>query len=42
MNAEKHGMRGGRWQVLRRVLKAQEENLENLSDRLYKNFKGYI
>lgn len=28
MNAEKHGMRGFKWQFLRQALKEQEESLE--------------
>lgn len=30
LNAEKHGMRGAKWQFLRQALMAQEENLKKI------------
>jgi len=32
MNAEKHGMRGFKWQFLKQALKEQEESLEELRE----------
>lgn len=34
LNAEKHGMRGFKWQLLKQALKEQEESLEEVRDIL--------